>query len=106
LTYTPGRIACQGNGALLEPQPVQAPLAARIDQAVTHERLKDVSPTGAFATVGQARFPEPIEFQLLVQLAGEPARAPLPRPMQLHRLQAHLDAITPGVFGHLTVGGK
>ena len=92
--------------ALLKPQPVQAPLAPGVDQAVTDKRLKDVPPTGAFATIGQARFPEPIKLQSLVQLAGEPTRAPLPRPMQLHRLQAHLDAITLGVFGHLTVGGK
>ena len=63
-------------------------------------------PTCAFATIEQARFPKPIELQLLVQLAGEPTCAPLPRPKQLHCVQAHLDAITLGVLGNLTVGGK
>ena len=50
--------------------------------------------------------PGAIEFQLLVQLAGEPACDPLPRPEQLHRVEVHLHAITFGVFGRLAVGGK
>jgi hypothetical protein len=35
--------------ALLEPQPVQAPLAAGIDQPVAHQRLQDVPPLRPFA---------------------------------------------------------
>src|SRR2546425_7069055 len=65
--------------AVLKPQPVKPPLAAWIDQTVTDQRLQDVPPTGAFATVGQTCRPELIEAELLVQLAREPARAPLPR---------------------------
>jgi hypothetical protein len=30
--------------ALLEPQPMQSPLAARIDQSIAHKRLQDVLP--------------------------------------------------------------
>ena len=36
-------------GAVLEPLPVQAPLAARIDQPITHQRLQDVLPARTFA---------------------------------------------------------
>jgi hypothetical protein len=50
--------------------------------------------------------PELIQSQLLIQLAGQPARAPLPRAVQLHRIQAHLDAVTLGVFGKLAVRGE
>ena len=35
--------------ALLEPLPVQAPLAARIDKPITHQRLHDVLPARTFA---------------------------------------------------------
>ena len=38
-----------GHRALLEPLPVQAPLAARIDQPITHQRLQDVPPARTFA---------------------------------------------------------
>ena len=41
-----------GHRALLEPLPVQAPLAARIDQPITDQGLKDVGPRGAFARSG------------------------------------------------------
>ena len=39
--------------ALLEPLPVQAPLAARIDQPITHQRLQDVLPARTFAESGK-----------------------------------------------------
>jgi hypothetical protein len=35
--------------ALLKPMPVQAPLAAGIDQPVAHQRLQDVPPPRSFA---------------------------------------------------------
>src|SRR5712664_3813141 len=50
--------------------------------------------------------PESIEFQLLIQLTRQPARAPLPRPMQLHRIEPHLHAITIGAFRNLAIGRK
>jgi hypothetical protein len=34
---------------------------------------------------GQQRRKEPIELQLLIEMTGEPAGAPLARSMQLHR---------------------
>ena len=46
-----------GHRALLEPLPVQPPLAARIDQPIAHQRLQDVLPAGPFARVRQARPP-------------------------------------------------
>src|SRR5882672_10935 len=39
-------------------------------------------------------------------MARQPARAPLPRPMQLHRVEPHLDAMRLGMFGNHAIGGK
>src|SRR5208283_3202665 len=94
------------HGALLEPQPVQTPFAAWIDEPVADQRLKDVAPAGSFARIGQTSRPEAVEFQLLVELAGEPARAPLPRPMQLHGPKPDLHPMALGVIGQRPVGGK
>src|SRR5271157_1029578 len=78
---------------MIEPQPVQAPFAAGIDQPVAYQRLQDVPPTRAFARVRQAPRPEPIKLEQLIQLARKPACAPLPRPMQLHAIKPHLHAM-------------
>ena len=72
--------------ALLEPQPVQAPLATGIDQAIAHQRLQNVRPPCPFARNRQAAGPESIKFELLIQLTRQSACTPLPRPMQLHRI--------------------
>jgi hypothetical protein len=40
--------------ALLEPQTVQPPLAAGIDQPIAHQRLQNMLPARALARVGQA----------------------------------------------------
>ncbi len=61
-----------------------------IDEPVADQRLEDVPPARPFARIGQTRRPEAVEFQLFIELAGEPARAPLPRPMQLHAEIEHL----------------
>ncbi len=92
--------------ALLEPKPVQAPLAAGIDQPVTDQRLQDVSPLFPLTRVPQTRRPESIEPQLLVQLIRQPARAPLPRPMQFHCVEPHLHAVTVGACRNLAIGRK
>lgn len=92
--------------ALLKPEPMQAPLAARIDEPVTHQRLQDVAPASSLAAVGQPLDPERLEPELRVELAGQPARAPLPWPMQLHRLEPHLHPEALRVRRHLTVRGK
>src|SRR5208337_1516638 len=94
------------HSALLEPQPVQTPFAAWIDEPVADQRLKDVAPAGPFARIGQTSRPEAVECQLLIELAGEPARAPLPRPMQLHGPEPDLHAMALGVFGQRPIGGK
>src|SRR5271166_3458153 len=94
------------HGALLEPQPVQTPFAGWIDEPVADQRLKDVAPAGPFARIGQTSRPEAVERQLLIELAGEPARAPLPRPMQLHGPEPDLHAIALGVIGQRSIGGE
>jgi hypothetical protein len=83
---------------------MQPPLAARIDKPIAHQRLQNMAPTGPFARIRKPRRPEPIELQLFVELACQPARSPLPRPMQLHRLEPHLHAISFGMLGHAAVG--
>src|SRR5271166_3466390 len=89
---------------LLEPQSVQPPLAARINQPVADQRLKDVAPRGAFTGIGQPPRPELIEPELLVQHAGEPTGAPLPRPVQFHAIEPHLDAVSLGVIRNGPIG--
>ena len=56
--------------------------------------------------MGQALRPEAIEPELLIKLTRQPARAPLPRPMQFHRLEPHLDAMRLRVFGNCAIGRK
>ena len=73
---------------------------------IPYQGLQHVTPAGAFARVRQPLRPEPIEPELLVELAGEPARAPLARPVQLHRSELHLDAVRLGVLGQRLSGGK
>ena len=92
--------------ALVEPLPVQPPLAAGIDQPVAHQRLQNVPPRRAFARVGQAIGPEAVEFELRVELARQPAGAPLPRPVQRHGVEPHLHAMPFGVVGQLPIGRK
>src|SRR5215475_4085939 len=92
--------------ALLEPQPMQAPLAAGINQTITHQRLQDVPPLRPLARIRQTRRPEAIELELLIQLTCQKTRAPLPRPMQLHRVEPHLHAMTFGTGWNLAIGRK
>ena len=94
------------HGALLEPQPVQAPLAAWIDEPVADQRLEDVAPAGPLARIGQTSRPETVEFQLLIELTGEPARPPLPRPVQLHGPEPDLHPMALGVIGQRPIGGE
>ena len=94
------------HGALLEPQPMQPPFASRIDQPVAHQGLQDMAPARAFARIGQASRKEAVELQLLIEVAGEPAGSPLPRPMQLHRREPHTHTMTLGVAGYGPIGRK
>ena len=47
-----------------------------------------------------------VQSKLLVELTGQPARAPLPRPMQLHRVEPHLHTVRLRVFGKRPIGRK
>ena len=50
--------------------------------------------------------PETVQSKLLVELTGQPARAPLSWPMQLHRVEPHLHAMSLRVFGKRSIGRK
>src|SRR5690349_4164935 len=53
------------------------------------------------------RCPKPVHLKLPIELTRQPARSfPLPRAMQLHRLQPHLFAIPLCLFGHAPIGGE
>ena len=67
--------------AALEPQTMQPPLAAGIDQPVAYQRRHDIIPARALARRRQPLRPESIKTKLLIQRDGQPARTPLPRPM-------------------------
>src|SRR6266850_1056933 len=71
----------------LEPLPMQFPFAAWIQQPISHQRLQYQIPSCPFATGRQLLGPKPVQLQLFVQLTGQPARSPLPRPPQLHILE-------------------
>src|SRR4051794_41323139 len=93
------KVAAQdiGHGALAEPVAVQFPLAARRNQAIGHQNLKDLIPARALAARRQALLPEAIQFQLPPQVTGQPAGAPLPGPVQ-----AQLGQVNPH---HPVIGG-
>jgi len=74
--------------ALLEPLTMQPPFTAGIDQPIAHQGLQNVLPARTFARIGQARRKEKIEFELPIEMTGQKAGAPLPRPMQLHSRRA------------------
>ena len=48
--------------------------------------------------------PKTVQSKLLVELTGQPARAPLSRPMQLHRVEPHLHTVRLRVFGKRPIG--
>ena len=68
--------------AVLVPVPVQAPLAARINQLVAHLRLQDVQPARALPAHRQPRTPEPIQLQSIPKRQCQPASPPLARAVQ------------------------
>ena len=68
--------------AVLVPVPVQAPLAARINQLVAHLRLQDVQPARALPAHRQPRTPEPIQLQSIPKRQCQPASPPLARALQ------------------------
>jgi len=49
---------------------------------------------------------EKIEFELPIEMTGQKAGAPLPRPMQLHLVEPHLHAIGFGMVRHGPFGRK
>ena len=63
-------------------------------------------PLRPLARVRQTRRPESIEAQLLIQLTRQPARAPLPRPVQFHGVEPDLHPVTVGACWNLAIGGK
>jgi hypothetical protein len=71
---------------------MQSPFTPRINQPVTDQRLQNVAPTGS--------------FELLIENARQPTRAPLARTMQLHLIEAHLYAIRSGMVRHRPFRGK
>src|SRR5258708_12953831 len=87
-----------------KPLPVHPPLAARIDQPVAHQRLRNVSPARALARRRQAIAPEAIQPELLIEMAGQPAGAPLPRRVKLHRAEPDLHAMASGMVRNTAIG--
>lgn len=86
-----------------QPVPVEPPFTARIEQAVSGEDLEKSFPIGAFAAGGQAGRPEGVQFELLPELARDPAGAPRARAVQRELAQADLDGV--GHVGGEGVGG-
>src|SRR5205807_8698586 len=73
--------------AALMPLAMKAPLAARSDEPIGAQRLEDQIPARALAAGRQPLRPKAIQAELLVKPAGQPARAPLPGPVQRQRVE-------------------
>src|ERR1700761_1489471 len=65
-----------------------------------------MAPAGALARSDQPGLPKPVEFELTVEMTDQPARPPLPRPMQRHPIEPDLNALAHGMRRHLAIGGK
>ena len=74
-----------GHGTVAEPVAMQLPLTARCDQPIGHQNLENLVPARPLSARRQAVGPEPVQLQLAPQLTRQPARPPLPRPVQLER---------------------
>ena len=90
-----GEILAQqvADGALLVPLSMQPPFATGVDQSVGHQGLQDVQPAGPLSGRWQSWRPEVIQPQLIPQVAGQPAGAPLPRPAQLQSVDPNMHHI-------------
>src|SRR5439155_26704280 len=69
---------------------MQLPFTARVHQPISNQRLQHQIPARSLATGRQLLGPKPIQFQLFIQLGGQPTRPPLPRSSQLKVLEADL----------------
>jgi hypothetical protein len=79
----PGILAQQiGQSAALKPLTMQAPFAARRQQAIGDQHEQHLIPMRPFAAHSQPLQPELIELQVAPQHQCQPARAPLPWPAQ------------------------
>ena len=77
----------------IEPLPVQAELAAGIDQAVDGQQRKHLGPRHVAAAGAQAVVPEAVELQLSPQPAAYPAIAEGARPPQLDLREPDLHGV-------------
>ena len=95
-------------GAALKPLAVQAPFTPRIDEPVEAEGLEDQIPARAFAAGGQRPSKEGVEAELFVELATQPAGAPLPRvaQFQLRKLDAPHRCLAASALGAALIGFK
>jgi hypothetical protein len=89
-----------GHGAVAEPLAMQLPLAARGDQPIGCQNLKNLVPARPLPARRQTLGPEPVQLQFAPQLTRKPARAPLPRPPQCQRRQTNMNRR--GVVDRLT----
>jgi len=92
-----------GQGRGVEPMPMEAPFAPRIDEAVGNQDGEDRLPVGALLRGAQAGHPEGIELELAPELQGEAAGTPLAWATDRDRIQADGNAVLPGVIGQGTI---
>jgi hypothetical protein len=68
---------------------MHAELAGGIEQTIDHQQAQHLLPAHRLAALRQTLLPELIEFQLLPQLACQPAASKQARPPQLEAAEAH-----------------
>ena len=76
-----------------KPMPVEPPLASRAEQPVNRQDPHHLSPVRALPGHHQSFSKEAVQPQPPPQLVRQPARAPLPRMLQAHPAQAHLQGV-------------
>jgi hypothetical protein len=75
----------------VEPLPVQAPFAARLQQALAHQDLQPVQPARALAAAPQLLRPETVQGQPIPQRQRQPTASPLPGTAQAQFVEPDLD---------------
>jgi hypothetical protein len=80
-----------GERAAKEPLTVQAPFAARRQQAIGDQHKQHLTPARPLAAHAQKPGPEQIQLQLAPQRQRQPARAPLPWPAEPQPRQLDAD---------------
>jgi len=90
--------------AVVNPLPVESPLAPGGEQPVRHQEQQDVVPRGPLPAGREPVAPELVELQVRPELTDDPAGTPLPRAFEAERAEAELHPDVRGMRRDRPVG--